>query len=225
MLCPYFCLDSDLNVESLNEESLLQFTIYSWHFSSDSLILLAKSFVICCLLLALLSALLLQSNMPALLLQHSRSPKSLDLRSLGSEFLAPLVQRLHHNRLANIILLRLNSLQTLLVLLGPRWQGCVSQLQKALFTLFHCDRVQDTQVCINNATVNRFALSLSSSSVVTAGMALAEQKADTSVRQDTLLHGEAFVITSTGADSISLPLLTKGITQDLRGHSFLIKCS
>lgn len=72
-------------------------------------------------------------------------------------------------------------------------------------TLFHYDQVQNTQVGINNATTNRFAFSLSSSSGAVAGVALAEQKADTSMSQDTLLHGEAlFVIAATDADNIAL---------------------
>lgn len=72
-------------------------------------------------------------------------------------------------------------------------------------TLFHYDQVQNTQVGINDATTNRFAFSLSSSSGAVAGVALAEQKADTSMSQDTLLHGEAlFVIATTDADNIAL---------------------
>lgn len=86
---------------------------------------------------------------------------------------------------ASSFLDRLNSLWILLVLLGPRRQGCIHQPSNVLFTLFHYDQVQDTQVCINDATTNGFALYLSSSSGAIAGMALAEQKADTSVRQDT----------------------------------------
>lgn len=43
--------------------------------------------VLCSLLLVLLSALLLQGNTPALMLQHSRSHQSLDLGSLCSGFL------------------------------------------------------------------------------------------------------------------------------------------
>lgn len=66
-----------------------------------------------------------------------------------------------------------------------------------LFTLFHCDRVQDIHVCINNTIMNGFALSLCSSSGVIAGMALAEQKADTSMRQDT------FLIATTNPDNIT----------------------
>lgn len=50
-------------------------------------------------------------------------------------------------------------------------------------------------------------------------MALAEQKAETNMRQDT------FVIATTDPDNMSLPLLTKGISQDFHGHLFLIQCS
>lgn len=72
-------------------------------------------------------------------------------------------------------------------------------------TFFHDDQVQNTQVGINNATTNRFAFPLSSSSGSIAGVALAEQKADTSMCQDTLLHGEAlFVIATADPDNIAL---------------------
>lgn len=71
--------------------------------------------------------------------------------------------------------------------------GCFTQT----LTLFHYDQVQDTQVCINNAATDRLALSLASSPGAIAGMALAEQKADTSVSQDTLLHGEALLVIAT----------------------------
>ncbi len=41
-------------------------------------------------------------------------------------------------------------------------------------------------------------------------MAFAEQKADTSMSKDTLLHGEAlFIIATTDPDNIALPLLAK----------------
>lgn len=72
-------------------------------------------------------------------------------------------------------------------------------------TLFHYDQVQDTQVCINDAAADRLALSLAGSPGAVAGMALAEQQADTAVSQDTLLHGEALlVIATTYPDNITL---------------------
>lgn len=72
-------------------------------------------------------------------------------------------------------------------------------------TLFHYDQVQDTQVRINDAATDRLALPLAGSPGAVAGMALAEQEADTSVGQDTLLHGEALLVIATAyPDNISL---------------------
>lgn len=72
-------------------------------------------------------------------------------------------------------------------------------------TLFHYDQVQDTQVCINDAAADRLAFSLAGSPGAVAGMALAEQQADTAVSQDTLLHGEALLVVATAyPDNITL---------------------
>lgn len=63
-------------------------------------------------------------------------------------------------------------------------------------TFLDDDQVENTQVGVNDATADRLALALASSTGTVAGVALAEQQAHTAVGEHTLLHGEALLVIS-----------------------------
>ena len=55
-------------------------------------------------------------------------------------------------------------------------------------------------------------------------MALAEQESDTTVGEDTLLHGEALLVVASGdPEDIALPLVAEGGSVDLHAHTLLIE--
>lgn len=72
-------------------------------------------------------------------------------------------------------------------------------------TFLDNDQVQNTEIGIDDAPTDRFALALASPAGTVAGVTLAEQQAHATVGQDTLLHGKTLlVVASADANHITL---------------------
>lgn len=71
------------------------------------------------------------------------------------------------------------------ILIFPRQKG---------ITFLDNDQVQNTEIGINDAPTDRFALALASPAGTVAGVPLAEQQAHATVGQHTLLHGKALLV-------------------------------
>lgn len=72
-------------------------------------------------------------------------------------------------------------------------------------TFLDNDQVQNTEIGINDAPADRFALALASPAGTVAGVPLAEQQAHAAVGQYTLLHGKTLlVVASADAHHITL---------------------
>lgn len=173
-----------------------------------------KFSIFCSLLLVFLSALLLQSNMSAFVLQDTGSNKMLNLGRFGPGLLTLFKGFLTTYWRTSSSLERLKSFRILLALLGPNRRGTVVSVSLRIFfstlfdfiILFYNNQVENTQVGTHNALTNRLALPLSSSPWSITRMPFTQQQAHSAMGQNALLHGKTlFVIPTADPDHITLP--------------------
>lgn len=79
---------------------------------------------------------------------------------------------------------------------------------------------EDRQVHGDDAAADRLALALTRAAGAVARVAVGEQEPDTGRVHDTLLHGEALLVVSTGdAEDVALELIADGVTGDFLTHA------
>ena len=72
----------------------------------------------------------------------------------------------------------------------------------------------------NDAATDRFALAFTSAARSVAGVAVAEEEADTGGMHNTLLHGETLLVVAAGdLEDVALELIANAVTWNLGAHS------
>lgn len=79
---------------------------------------------------------------------------------------------------------------------------------------------EDGQVVGDDAATDGLSLALAGAARSVAGVTVGEEEANTGWVHDTLLHGEALLVVSTGdLDDVALPLVTEGVGLDFLSHA------
>mmetsp|Transcript_7655 Transcript_7655/g.8350 ORF Transcript_7655/g.8350 Transcript_7655/m.8350 type:complete len:221 (+) Transcript_7655:630-1292(+) len=154
--------------------------------------------------------------------QSELSDQSLDLGGLVGSLLAFLDDFSTDNIFTRIVLLlQTEELSDLVGSLGTQLvrSGSVSQTNNFVITLLDDLQGENTDIGANNATSDGLSLSLTSSSGSVVGHTLLQEKSDSSLNQDTLLHGETLLVVATGdSEDISLEFVTEEVTFDFGTH-------
>jgi hypothetical protein len=86
------------------------------------------------------------------------------------------------------------------------------------------DQVEDGNIVTDNASTDGLALTLSLAAGSVCLVSLLHQKTDTSIRQDTLTHGETLlVVSSRDAKDVSVEFLSQNASVDFLGHAALVQ--
>jgi hypothetical protein len=163
----------------------------------------------------------------SLTLKSKGSDKTLDLGSLGVGLLLGVLglNLTTDNELANIIrLVQVEELADVVGTLGSKTLGnsSVGKAGDVLLTLLDNDKRDDGQVRGDNATTDGLSLALTLAARAVGGVTLAQKKANTVGKKDTLLHGETLLIVTTrDAENVTLELVTNGVTRNFSGHALV----
>jgi hypothetical protein len=169
----------------------------------------------------------LESLLSSLALKSDRGDKTLDLGSLGVGLLLGVLglNLTTDNELANIIsLVQVEELADVVGTLRSETlrNGSIGQSGNVLLTLLDNDKGDDGQIRGDNATTDGLSLALASAAGTVGGVTLAQKKADTVGKKDTLLHGETLlVVTTRDAENVTLELIADGITGNFSGHTLV----
>jgi len=169
----------------------------------------------------------LEGNAMSLVLQSLRGDQSLDLGGFGVWLSAFLLgdDFTSDDEFADIILLaQTEESSDLGGTLGTEAFGDdhISETWNITFALLDNGKSQDGKILTDNAATDRLALSLAGSSRSVAGVAVGEEKLDTSRKHDTLLHGKALlVIAASDAEDVALPFITKTVAWHFIAHSLV----
>ena len=179
-------------------------------------------------LTVLLGASSLERDAMTLALQNDRGDEALDLRGLVLGLLAFLDrQGSLDDVLADIVLLaQVEEPPDLGSPLGSETagDGVVGEAGNLAIALLDDGHREDGEVAVDDAAANRLSLALTGAALTVAGVALAEEEADTAVGEDTLLHGEALLVVATGdPEDVALPLVAEGGGVHLHAHTLLIE--
>jgi hypothetical protein len=160
-------------------------------------------------------------------LKSDGGDKTLDLGSLGVGLLLGVLglNLTTNDELANIIrLVQVEELADVVGTLGTETLGdsSISQSGNVLLTLLNNNKGDDRQVGGNNATTDGLSLALTSAARAVGGVTLAQEKANTVGKKDTLLHGETLlIVTARDAENVTLELIANGVTGDFSGHTLV----
>jgi len=125
-----------------------------------------------------------------------------------------------------IILVQVKELPDVRGTLGSQTpgDGVVGQSGDLGITLLDDGHGQNGKVSVNDASADGLTLPLTGTTLAVASVTLLEEKADTSLGHDTLLHGESLLVVSSGdAEDITLPFVTQGVGGDLSAHALLVE--
>ena len=179
-------------------------------------------------LTVLLSASSLERDAVTLALQNDRGDEALDLGGLVLLLLALLDrQGSLDDVLADIVLLA--QVEELLDLGSPlgtetAGDGVVGEAGNLALALLDDGHRQNGKVAVDDAAADGLSLALTGAALAVARVALAEQESDTTVGEDTLLHGEALLVVASGdPEDVALPLVAEGGSVDLHAHTLLIE--
>ena len=163
----------------------------------------------------------------SLALQHQGSYETLNLGSLAS-FSALLVGKgTRNNVLANIVIF--GQVEQLANVVGPlgtqaTGDGIVGQTRDILLSLLGNDQVKDRNIMSNDASTDGLALTLSDTARAVGLVSLLTEDSNTVVGQDTLTHGKAlFVVSSGDAKNISFEFFSQNASLNLLGHAALVE--
>lgn len=155
------------------------------------------------------------------------SDQSLDLGGLSSDGLAILFDLSSDDESSDIIILsQSEELSDLGGSLGSESLGdlVVSQTFNIGFTLLGDRESDDGKIGTNDAASDGLSLSFTLSSGSVAGLASTHKKSDSTLDEDTLLHGETVLIVTTGnLEDVSLEFITENVTFDFLAHSFTVE--
>ena len=162
-----------------------------------------------------------------LALKHKRSDKTLDLGSLANRNTLLVGECAVDNVLSDIVILcQVEELTDVIRTLGSKatWFVVIGKTWDCLFSKVGHDQVEDGNVLSNNASTNRLALALTSTTLSVGLLSLLTQQTDTSVGQDTLTHGETLlVITSGDTHGGTIVLFTQNSAVNLLSHTTLVQ--
>ena len=82
------------------------------------------------------------------------------------------------------------------------------------------DQIEHTEVGVHNASADRLAFALASTTRAVAGVSLAEQETHTASGQHTLLHGKALLVVST-ADAHNIALQRGESTDEALKYNYI----
>lgn len=86
------------------------------------------------------------------------------------------------------------------------------------------DEGKGGNVGADNAATHRLAAALTVTAGTVARMASGEKEASTPSKQDTLLHGEALLVVTTGnLEHIALPLITESVSLNFLSHTLIVE--
>jgi len=155
------------------------------------------------------------------------SDQSLDLGGLSSDGLAFLFDLSSDNKSSNVIILvQSEELSDLGGSLGAESLGdlIVGQTFDIGFTLLGDGESDNGKIGSDDAASDGLSLSFTLSSGSVAGLASTHKKSDSTLDEDTLLHGETVLIVTTGNfEDVSLEFITKSVTFDFLAHSFTVE--
>jgi hypothetical protein len=187
-----------------------------------------ESIVFGFLLLLMFDPASLERAQVAATLETLRGDEPLDLGSLGVRLRVLLLRALDlppDHVLPNIIILaQVEEPPDLCRPLGTQslGQNGVGQPGDVVVALLDDDEGENGDIGANDASTNRFALTLTSAAGAVAGVAFGEEETDTVGKEDTLLHGETLLVVSTGdAEDVALVLVTERVSSDFVGHLLL----
>jgi hypothetical protein len=184
--------------------------------------------IVSSIMLGLLCTASLESYTMSLALKHDRGNEALNLRSLVTLLLSLLWwEWALNNVLSDVILLgQIEQFSDMGGSLGSQTTGNadVGQSSDFLLSLLHHGERQSTQVSVDDAPTNRFSLSLTTTAWTVARVSLGEQKTNSNICENTLLHWKSLLIVSTGnPEYITLPVISQTISLYFSSHTFLIK--
>ena len=212
-----------------------------WHLGlvgGNALLLLSEtlsdeSVVSSALSLLLADELLLQATLVTLALNALGCNETLDLGSLRVG-LGTLLLRLHRaadHVLAHVIILReIEELANVVSTLGTEALGDgalgIRQTGNLLLTLLDDNAVQGLNIRADNTATDTLPAALTVAAHTIARVTLAEKQAHTRGQEDTLLHGETLlIVTTTNAEDVALPLVTKRVDFDILGHALVVEAA
>ena len=162
-----------------------------------------------------------------LALQGQRSHQTLNLGRLANSLALLVCEGTGNDILANIIILgQVEKLADIVCTLGTQTTGdrVVGQSLDLLITKLGNNQVQNSNIVSNNASTDGLALSLTGTARSVGLVSLLAQKTNSSIGQDTLTHGEALLVVSTGdAENESLELISQDATVNFLGHAALVQ--
>jgi len=171
----------------------------------------------------------LECDTMTLVLETLRSNQTLNLWCLGI-WLLTLTLWLDFttdNKLADIIFLgEAEELADLCGALGTKTLGVndISDTRDIAIALLDDGECKNGQIHSNDAATDGFTLALTSSAGSVAGVAIAEEKTDTSWVHDSLLHWETLLVVAAGnLEDIALEFVANSVTWDLCAHSLIHK--
>jgi len=175
----------------------------------------------------LLTAGLLGGSPFALALQAFRGDETLDFGGFGV-FLVALDNLTTDDEFADIVfLLQVKELADLGGAFGAQatWFLVISQARNVLFALLDNNQVQHGQITGNDAAADGLASALTLATSTVAGHAVSEQQADALRSEDTLFHGEAlFVVTTGDAEDVAFEVIAQCNTSiNFVGDTLLIE--
>jgi hypothetical protein len=174
-----------------------------------------------------LGASTLESLLSSLALKSDGGDKTLDLGSLGVGLLLGVLglNLTTNDKLANVIsLVQVEELADVVGTLGSKTLGnsSVGKAGDVLLTLLDNDKRDDGQVRGDNATTDGLSLALTLAARAVGGVTLAQKKANTVGKKDTLLHGETLLIVTTrDTENVTLELIANGVTRNFSGHTLI----
>jgi hypothetical protein len=166
-----------------------------------------------------LSATALEGNPVTLALETLGSNQTLDLGGLGVFGLALLGDGTADDELADVILLvETEEAADLGGTLGAESLGDdgVGETGELTLTLLDDAQGKDGEVETGDGTTDGLALALTGAAGAVAAVAIGEEQAGTSGKENTLLHGETLlVVTTSDAEDVTLELIAEGVTDNL----------
>merc|ERR1712008_208476 len=100
----------------------------------------------------------------------------------------------------------------------------IGEAGNIVVSFLHNNHRNDGKISIDNATTNRLAFTFTRTALTVARVAFAQEKTHTKSGKDTLFHGETLLVVSTSnAEHVTGPFVTKGGSINFLAHTFLIK--
>jgi len=178
-------------------------------------------------ILGSLSVTALQRNAMALVLKTLWGNQSLNLGSFGVRLLALTLwlDFTTDDKLADIVFLgEAKELADLGCALGTKTLGVddVSEAGDIGVALLDDREGEDGEVHCDDAATDGFALALTGAAGSVAGVAIGEEKSNSSGMHDTLLHRETLLVVAAGdLEDVALELVANRVARNLCAHSLL----